>query len=210
MKVFLAREARDGQLLRLALYAVSVALIAYVLWGMVSESWVHEDYVGASLVFVAVITATLVTFLHRNRPRDKFQFFHPWKIQETTTSKDLWLIAGFDTLVGLAMFGAFMALAHIRNRRSFLRGHGWRDDDVSDTPEWIPVHASSVRHGECPRGFRRSSDSAEVQGLFRHTLSPDVAGGCTHERSGLRRAAFRGRVSVLTVPHPARPSRCAW
>ena len=89
MKVFLAREARDGRLLRLALCAVSVVLIAYVLWGMVSESWVHEDYVSASLVFVAVITATLVTFLHRNRPRDKFQFFHPWKIQETTTSKDL-------------------------------------------------------------------------------------------------------------------------
>ena len=109
LKVFLAREARDGRLLRLALYAVSVVLIAYVLWGMVSESWVHEDYVSASLVFVAVITATLVTFLHRNRPRDKFQFFHPWKIQETTTSKDLWLIAGFDTLVGLAVFGVFMA-----------------------------------------------------------------------------------------------------
>ncbi len=157
MKVFLAREARDGRLLRLALYAVSVALIAYVLWGMVSESWVHEDYVGASLVFVAVITATLVTFLHRNRPRDKFQFFHPWKIQETTTSKDLWLIAGFDTLVGLAVFGAFMAPMSLTYGTGavFFAAMVGVMMMLADTPEWIPVHASSVRHGECPRGFDR-------------------------------------------------------
>lgn len=108
MKAFWAREAKDGWLLRLALYALSGVLIAYVLWATVSELWVHEEYVGASLFIAVTIAAVLAWFLHRNRPRDKFQFYHPWKIQETVTPRDLWLIAGFDTLVGLATLSVFV------------------------------------------------------------------------------------------------------
>ena len=109
MKVLMSDgRRRDGWLLRLALYALSGVLIAYVLWGIVSELWVHEEYVGASLAVAVTFAAILAWFLHRNRPRDKFQFYHPWKIQETVTSRDLWLIAGFDTLVGLATLGVFV------------------------------------------------------------------------------------------------------
>ena len=95
-------------MLRLSLYVVSGVLIAYILWGIVSQLWVHEEYARASLLFIAAIGTVLATFLHRSRPRDKFQFYHPWKIQEATTSRDLWLIAGFDTLVGLSVLGLFM------------------------------------------------------------------------------------------------------
>ncbi len=108
MKAFWDREAKDGRRLRLALYALSGVLIAYVLWAAVSELWVHEEYVGASLVVAVTIVAILAWFLHRNRSTDKFQFYHPWKIQKTVTSRDLWLIAGFDTLVGLATLGVFV------------------------------------------------------------------------------------------------------
>ena len=109
MKAFMSGGRRgDGWLLRLALYAASGVLIAYVLWSIVPELWVHQEYVGASLVVAVTIAAILAWFLHRIRPRDKFQFYHPWKIPETLTSRDLWLIAGFDTLVGLATLGAFV------------------------------------------------------------------------------------------------------
>ena len=109
MKAFMSDgRRRDGWLLRMALYAASGVLIAYVLWGIVSELWVLEDYVGASLIVAVTIAAILAWFPHRRRPKDKFQFFHPWKIPETVTSRDLWLIAGFDTLVGLATLGAFV------------------------------------------------------------------------------------------------------
>ena len=117
MRAFWDREAKDGWLLRLALYAISGVLIAYVLWGAVSELWIHEEYVGASLVVAVTTVAVLAWFLHRNRPTDKFQFYHPWRIRETMTSRDLWLIAGFDTLVGLTTVAAFM-LPIVLNYRS--------------------------------------------------------------------------------------------
>ena len=115
MKAFWDREAQDGRPLRLALYALSGVFIAYVLWAVVSELWVHEEYRSASLAVAVTVAAILAWFFHRNRPRDKFQFYHPWKIQETVTSRDLWLIAGFDTLMGVVVFGAFfgtVALNH--------------------------------------------------------------------------------------------------
>lgn len=109
MKAFMSGgRRRDGWLFRLVLYAVSGVIIAYTLWAVVPELWVHEEYVDASLVVAVTIVAILSWFLHRNRPRDKFQFYHPWKIQETTTSRDLWLIAGFDTLLGLATISIFL------------------------------------------------------------------------------------------------------
>ena len=188
----------------MALYAVSGVLIAYALWAAVSELWVHEEYVDASLVVAVTIVAILVWFLHRNRPRDKFQFFHPWRIQETTTPRDLWLIAGFDTLVGLATIGVFFAPrgTQLRKRDDLLCGHSWRDG-VSHTPERVSAPASSVRLGRKPRGSRRSSNSAEIQGLLGDTSSADAAGGSTYERSGIRRAASRVRSRVLRAPQPA-------
>ena len=167
MKAFMSGGRRkDGWLLRSALYALSGVLIAYVLWGIVSELWVHEEYVGASLVVAVTIAAILAWFLHRSRPRDKFQFFHPWRIQETTTPRDLWLIAGFDTLVGSVTLGVFvvpmvlnygagtilfaaivgvMMLATLPNGYRHLR----RQYDVVDSSESLAGRQTLLRYKAC-------------------------------------------------------------
>ena len=105
----LVSESKVWRLFQWGLYLLSGLLVAQVLWGIVSESWAHEDYIGAGLVLGLAFTSVVVTYLHRKRPRDRFQFYHPWKIADRTTGRVLWLIAGFDALMALAMFGVFMA-----------------------------------------------------------------------------------------------------
>ena len=104
----MTKDRKAGSLLRWVLYLASGLLLTYFLWSVASQLLDQGDYIGTVLVLGVAFVAVAVTYLHRRRPLDKFQFFHPFKVPETTTTRHLWLIAGFDTMAVLAMFSVFV------------------------------------------------------------------------------------------------------
>ena len=112
------KRAKIGRVLRWAFYLILGLFLAQMLWNVLSWSWSSGDYTAAFLVLGMVFALAVVTYLHRRRPRDKFQFLHPWKIPNTTTRGVLWLIAGLDALVALAVVGACMIPLGLLSRTS--------------------------------------------------------------------------------------------
>ena len=87
------------RLLRWGLYLVVGLILAQSAWVIGSQSIAHGRYFPIALLSVLAGTVVATIYLQRRCRRQKFQFYHPWRIPSLTTRGVLWLIAGFDALV---------------------------------------------------------------------------------------------------------------
>ena len=108
MRAFLPKGVKIGRLFRWAFYLILGLLIAQILWTIARRSWGSGDYTGLALVLGTGFAVAAIGYLESRRPTDKFSPLHPWKIPDMTTRGVLWLMAGFNVLTTLAVFGVCM------------------------------------------------------------------------------------------------------